>query len=205
MWTRLSPTAEFHLLQVQSGIEGKLFHGMQCVAFHSSLHLIRWLSETEDSLSSILRVSFVLLSSVHRTHITNMKTMSVVISTTSLVLPRNAQGMIVPIFKQFAEIDRSDRDECWHSDCYMINKVNSLCRSVDDCWKLFSSFSSGTSRSAPDDLLVQPHLQRTWTNPRTERKKIARLLSRLKMNKDDWNKKCTTYGRTSNSPSPGTP
>ena len=29
------------LLQVQSGIEGKLFHGMQCVAFHSSLHLIR--------------------------------------------------------------------------------------------------------------------------------------------------------------------
>ena len=95
MWTRLSPTAEFHLLQVQSGIEGKLFHGMQCVAFHSSLHLIRWL-RTKNALSSILRVPFVLLSSVRRTRITNMKTMSVVTTTTPLVLPRNAQGVIVP-------------------------------------------------------------------------------------------------------------
>ena len=107
--------------------------------------------------------------------------------------------------KQFVEINRNNMDECWHSECYMINKVNSLCRSFDDCWNSFTSFGSGMSRSAPDDLLVRPHLQRTWMNPRTERKKIARLLSRLKTSRHDRNKKCTTYGRTSNSPYHGTP
>ena len=107
--------------------------------------------------------------------------------------------------KQLVEISTNNRDECWHSECYMINKVNSLCRSVDDCWNLFTCFSSGMSRSAPGDLLVRPRLQRAWMSPRTERKKIARLLSRLKTSKHDWNKKCTTYGCTPNSPSPGTP
>ena len=124
---RLFLTAESHLLQVQSGFEVTLYNGMQCVAFHSPNIPFADFPRQKNTQSSILRVPFVLLSSVRRTHITNMKTMSVVISTTSLVLPRNAQGMIVPIFKQFAEIDRNDRDECWHSEYYMINKVNSRC------------------------------------------------------------------------------
>ena len=47
-------------------------------------------------MSSISCVPSVLLSSVRRTHITNMKTMTIVISTTPLVLPRNAQGVIMP-------------------------------------------------------------------------------------------------------------
>lgn len=28
------------------------------------------------------------------------------------------------ILKQFVEINRNSRDECWHPECYMINKVN---------------------------------------------------------------------------------
>ena len=27
------------------------------------------------------------------------------------------------ILKQFVEINRNNRDECWHPECYMINKV----------------------------------------------------------------------------------
>ena len=27
------------------------------------------------------------------------------------------------ILKQFVEINRNSRDECWHPECYMINKV----------------------------------------------------------------------------------
>lgn len=30
------------------------------------------------------------------------------------------------ILKQFVEINRNSRDECWHPECYMINKVRSL-------------------------------------------------------------------------------
>ena len=29
------------------------------------------------------------------------------------------------ILKQFVEINRNMRDECWHPECYMINKVGS--------------------------------------------------------------------------------
>ena len=28
------------------------------------------------------------------------------------------------ILKQFVEINRNNRDECWHPECYMINKVS---------------------------------------------------------------------------------
>ena len=37
------------------------------------------------------------------------------------------------ILKQFVEINRNNRDECWHSECYMINKENSRCGFADDC------------------------------------------------------------------------
>lgn len=30
------------------------------------------------------------------------------------------------ILKQFVEINRNNRDECWHPECYMINKVGGL-------------------------------------------------------------------------------
>lgn len=30
------------------------------------------------------------------------------------------------ILKQFVEINRNMRDECWHPECYMINKVCTL-------------------------------------------------------------------------------
>lgn len=52
------------------------------------------------------------------------------------------------ILKQFVEINRNSRDECWHPECYMINKVRSFqCtpRPTDDgspvleCQSLFSS------------------------------------------------------------------
>ena len=72
-------------------------------------------------------------------------------------------------------------------------------------FSLIRFFSFGMSRSAPDDLLVRPRLQQTWMNLRAKKKKIVRLFSCLKMSKHEWNKKCTTYGRTSNSPYPGTP
>ena len=31
------------------------------------------------------------------------------------------------ILKQFVEINRNMRDECWHPECYMINKVRVSC------------------------------------------------------------------------------
>ena len=45
------------------------------------------------------------------------------------------------ILKQFVEINRNNRDECWHPECYMINKVNNRCRSIDSCWNSALSFS----------------------------------------------------------------
>lgn len=30
------------------------------------------------------------------------------------------------ILKQFVEINRNSRDECWHPECYMINKVRNV-------------------------------------------------------------------------------
>jgi len=33
-------------------------------------------------------------------------------------------GCNTAILKQFVEINRNNRDECWHPECYMINKVS---------------------------------------------------------------------------------
>lgn len=35
------------------------------------------------------------------------------------------------ILKQFVEINRNMRDECWHPECYMINKVGDLFRKLE--------------------------------------------------------------------------
>jgi hypothetical protein len=35
-------------------------------------------------------------------------------------------GCSSAILKQFVEINRNMRDECWHPECYMINKVRPL-------------------------------------------------------------------------------
>ena len=35
-------------------------------------------------------------------------------------------GCSTAILKQFVEINRNMRDECWHPECYMINKVSLL-------------------------------------------------------------------------------
>ena len=134
MWTRLSPTAEFHLLQVQSGIEGKLFHGMQCVAFHSSLHLIRWLSQTKKYpvkhfTCSVCPTVFGPQDSYyeHENDVYCHFHYSTRFAT-------KCAGCNSAILKQFVEINRNNRDECWHPECYMINKVNTRCRSIDGCW-----------------------------------------------------------------------
>lgn len=38
-------------------------------------------------------------------------------------------GCSSAILKQFVEINRNMRDECWHPECYMINKViQAVCR-----------------------------------------------------------------------------
>ena len=34
------------------------------------------------------------------------------------------------ILKQFVEINRNMRDECWHPECYMINKVIGIWSSI---------------------------------------------------------------------------
>lgn len=35
-------------------------------------------------------------------------------------------GCGVAILKQFVEINRNQQDECWHPECYMIQKVSSF-------------------------------------------------------------------------------
>jgi hypothetical protein len=37
-------------------------------------------------------------------------------------------GCNTAILKQFVEINRNMRDECWHPECYMINKVSGNAR-----------------------------------------------------------------------------
>jgi hypothetical protein len=37
-------------------------------------------------------------------------------------------GCSSAILKQFVEINRNSRDECWHPECYMINKVRPCLR-----------------------------------------------------------------------------
>ena len=37
-------------------------------------------------------------------------------------------GCDTAILKQFVEINRNTRDECWHPECYMIKKVRGDCK-----------------------------------------------------------------------------
>ena len=79
------------------------------------------------------------------------------------------------ILKQFVEINRNMRDECWHPECYMINKVSSLFQKIRTISSSpWSSF--GMSRSRLGDQRV-PLL---WTeipkNLLMSRKNIKKLL-----------------------------
>ena len=83
-------------------------------------------------MSNVLRVPFVLLSSVYRTHYENDDDIYCRFHYYSRFATKRA-GCNSAILKQFVEINRNNRDECWHSECYMINKENSRCGFADDC------------------------------------------------------------------------
>ena len=56
-------------------------------------------------------------------------------------------GCSSAILKQFVEINRNMRDECWHPECYMINKVRRQYRASST---ILTFSSSGTSKWCHD-------------------------------------------------------
>jgi LIM domain len=75
-------------------------------------------------------------------------------------------GCNTAILKQFVEINRNMRDECWHPECYMINKV---CRRLILTGVVYAehvSISFGMSRSSLVDQLVRLHRIQTSASHR---------------------------------------
>jgi hypothetical protein len=76
-------------------------------------------------------------------------------------------GCSSAILKQFVEINRNNRDECWHPECYMINKVrvysflflllSGTCKDSEICrmvvfggWDTLASNLLSSVRAAPE-------------------------------------------------------
>ncbi|PPQ88709.1 hypothetical protein CVT25_009473 [Psilocybe cyanescens] len=72
--------------------------------------------QTKNTMSNILHAHFAPLSSAPKIHIMNMMGTYIAISIIRHASPPNARDAI------FVEINRNMRDECWHPECYMINK-----------------------------------------------------------------------------------
>ncbi|KAF9221327.1 RhoGAP-domain-containing protein [Gyrodon lividus] len=83
-------------------------------------------------------------------------------------------GCSSAILKQFVEINRNMRDECWHPECYMINKfwnvkvVSRRSSSISDGSELEPSFVEEESRETPTSLKekqvrMEQLVYRIWT------------------------------------------
>lgn len=114
---------------MRDGFAGKLHHGLQCVP---SLH------HTSDSFDHTI------ITSDKKFHVEHF-TCSIC---PTLFGPQDSYyehggdvychyhystrfatkcaGCNTAILKQFVEINRNMRDECWHPECYMINKARPL-------------------------------------------------------------------------------
>jgi len=84
-------------------------------------------------------------------------------------------GCSSAILKQFVEINRNMKDECWHPECYMINKVRLYLFSrfvspAHDWMLIYSKYSSGMSRSYRGDQTVLQYLAWTRTSQHMLRK-----------------------------------
>ena len=79
-------------------------------------------------------------------------------------------GCSTAILKQFVEINRNMRDECWHPECYMINKV-SFWLPISRLERILTQGmgSFGMSRLFRGDPQAVPYKSRTQ-NPRMWKK-----------------------------------
>lgn len=83
-------------------------------------------------------------------------------------------GCSSAILKQFVEINRNMRDECWHPECYMINKVRPHTRNSPCTLVIFMrGRSSGMSRSSRGGRVDPSRMDRSLS-PRTSRRKSER-------------------------------
>ena len=105
-------------------------------------------------------------------------------------------GCSSAILKQFVEINRNNRDECWHPECYMINKVSCSCRPYRLDLTTLSLYSSGTSSWSHDDRRQVRYWASTGRQSRCTRTRSgARRQFRCGTGRSAWSSKCTGYGR----------
>ena len=136
---------------------------MQCVVFHSYIHLILWLFQTKNIMSNILHVPFFLPSSVRMT-------MSIVISTTPLALPRNVQGVIVPFpSNSWRSIGIIGANAGTRSAIWSINKVNSWCISAHG-WSSSLLISECQDQLQSTSSSVHIFSGREWSRGQTGRR-----------------------------------
>ncbi|OCB86376.1 RhoGAP-domain-containing protein [Sanghuangporus baumii] len=89
------------------------------------------------------------------------------------------------ILKQFVEINRNNRDECWHPECYMINKVGKFLFSACDAfmygnvqfWNVKISSRRPTSSNASTVDIHEPHWkeEEERESPQSLKNKQARM------------------------------
>lgn len=105
------------------------------------------------------------------------------------------------ILKQFVEINRNSRDECWHPECYMIHKVCGYVPKSDDnasyeckleLIETSLSFSFGTSKSSRDRL--QWRMPPWKENHSMLQKRRPKRTSLSRTNSKRWSRKCIGYG-----------
>ena len=119
---RLFPPSQSHLCKMRHGIARKLHHRLQCVYFSNQFFTPHLRADkkfhVEHFTCSLCPTLFGPQDSYyehdgdvycHFHYSTRFAT--------------KCAGCHSAILKQFVEINRNMKDECWHPECYMINKV----------------------------------------------------------------------------------
>jgi hypothetical protein len=113
--------------------------------------------QTKNTTLNILLAPSALPYSAHRTLTMNTTAMYIAISTTQVRFSTKCAGCSCAILKQFVEINRNNRDECWHPECYMINKVRSCFPALIVYPTNMRLFSFGMSKYRFEDRARELH------------------------------------------------
>ena len=151
MRTRLSPRLNLICSKCSQALKGSYI--MVCSALYFTCLCVSYVDFPRQKIPYrafyVFRLSYCLRPAGL---VTKMTTTSIVVSTTPLGLPRNAQGVIMPFSSSSWRSTGIIGTNAGTPECYMINKVNCQCRSADGCWNLLELISFRMSRSTPDDL-----------------------------------------------------
>ncbi|EAU90142.2 rho GTPase activator [Coprinopsis cinerea okayama7 len=89
------------------------------------------------------------------------------------------------ILKQFVEINRNSRDECWHPECYMINKF----WNVKVASRRPTSITSEEGGDPPEPLYLEEEARETPASLREKQTRMEQQVYRI------WTVKCSLYIR----------